>query len=93
MNVTVFQWIMSCLKYHMTTLVITLWGILVASLTTSGIFFSIFGKGPWSPLVWEFYRCLTTNWEKKSNENVSNFLQMVSRITCSHIILYHLTLN
>ena len=56
-------------------------------------FFSIFGKGPWGPLVWEFYRCLTTNWEKKSNENVSNFLQRVSRITCSHIILYHLTLN
>ena len=27
------------------------------------------------------------------NENVSNFLQRVSRITCSHIIFYHLTLN
>ena len=26
-------------------------------------FFSIFGKGPKGPLVWEFYRCLTTNWE------------------------------
>ena len=38
-------------------------------------FFSIFGKGPWGPFVWEFYRCLTTNWEKQFNENVSNFLQ------------------
>ena len=27
-------------------------------------FFSIFGKGPMGPLVWELYRCLATNWEK-----------------------------
>ena len=44
-------------------------------------------------LVWEFYRCVVTNLENCKEKNVSNFLQKVSRITCSHIFLYHLTLN
>ena len=38
-DVTVFQWITSCHKNRMTTRVITLWRVLVTSLTTSVFFF------------------------------------------------------
>ena len=31
--------------------------------------------------------------KKQSNENVTNFLQRVSRITCNHIMLCYLTLH
>ena len=52
---------------------------------------SIFGKGPEGPLLWEFYLCLATNWGNSKIVEFSNFPQRVSRITWSHIFLYHLT--
>ena len=36
---------------------------------------------------------ITVNWEKMSNETVSNYVQRMSRVACSHIILYHMTMN
>ena len=45
------------------------------------IFLAILGRGPRALRGWEFHKCLATNWEKQSNDNVSNFLQRESKIT------------
>ena len=56
-------------------------------------FFSIFGEGALSLFGLGILSVFSNKLGKKSNEFVFNFLQRVSRITCSHIIFNHLTLN
>ena len=56
-------------------------------------FLAFLGKGPSPRALWygDFIGIQQQIGKIKSNENISNFLQRGSRITCSHIILYHLT--
>ena len=50
------------------------------------------GRGPRALLLGNFIS-VCNKLGKYLNENVSKFLQRVSELQCSHIILYHLTLN
>ena len=55
-------------------------------------FFSIL-EGALGPFGWGILLVFSSKFGKESNENVSNIVQTVSRVTCSHIILNLLTLN
>ena len=52
-----------------------------------------FWEGALGPFFGGILSAFSNKMGKKSNENAPKFLQRVSRITCSNIILHNLTLN